>query len=156
MKRQVMTVGFADLSNFSRVARSIGEEGILDVLNESYRIAGDIILNNGGVIRKYIGDSILFTFNDATAAIKAAHEIANGFRKEVDDLTMRHYVSIATGSVWVGEIGHPDYMVEDIIGEVVNKAALGISDAHKSESGIYISDRTLKESLLGSIKDNNQ
>lgn len=156
MKRQAMTVGFADLSNFARVTRFVGEEGILEILNESYRVAGDIILQNGGIIRKYIGDSLLFTFDDASAAIKAAREIATDFVRQIDNMTMRHFVSLATGSVWVGEIGHPDYRVEDIIGEVVNKAAMGLSDAHKNESGIYISDRTLKTSMLGSIESNSQ
>jgi adenylate cyclase len=137
LKRKTITVGFADMANFSQASQIVGEEGILEILNESYQIVGDIILKHGGVIRKYIGDSILFSFADTTAAEKAGREIASAYRKNVKDLILRHFVSIATGEVWVGKIGHPSLMVDDVIGWVVNRAAMGIKEAHKAESGFH-------------------
>ncbi len=137
MTRETLTVGFADMANFSLASQIVREEGILEILNGSYQIVGDIILKHGGVIRKYIGDSILFTFSDTVAAEKAGREIATAYRKNVKDLILRHYVSIATGEVWTGKIGHPSLLMDDVIGWVVNRAAMGIKEAHKTESGFY-------------------
>jgi class 3 adenylate cyclase len=85
---------------------------------------GDSIMKYGGQIRKYLGDTILFTFTDLRQAVCAAKEIASNYRREVNSLTLRYNVAIATGEVFVGKIGHPSYLVEDVMGEVVNRAAM--------------------------------
>ncbi len=144
MEKQTLSVGFADLTHYAKATEALGSEKVIALLQEAFQAAGDSVVKHGGQIRKYIGDTILFTFTDPHQAICAAKEIAAGFCREVDSLTLRYHVAVATGEVLVGEIGHPSYRVEDVMGETVNRAALLIKEAHKSESGCAFCEETKK------------
>jgi len=138
VEKQNMAVGFADLSNFAKLVDAVGSEKAIEVLQDAFKVAGDSIIKFGGQIRKYMGDTILFTFTDPRQAVCAAKEIASGYRREINSLTLRFHVAVATGDVLVGNIGHPSYLVEDVIGEVVNRAAMLVKEAAKSESGVAL------------------
>ena len=142
MKKQNMAVGFADLTNFVKLIDTVGSEKTIEFLQEAFKVAGDSIIKFGGQIRKYIGDSILFTFTDPHQAVCAAKEIASGYRREINSLTLRFHVAVATGEVFVGKIGHPSYLVEDVMGEIVNQAAMLMKEAAKSESGVVLCHET--------------
>lgn len=143
MKKVHMTVGFADLTNFRLLVDSVGIEDTFEHLQDAFKVAGDKIIDHGGRIRKYIGDTILFTFDNAKDGVAAAQETA-GFLKEVGDITLRFNVGIATGEVILVKIGHPTYMVEDILGKTVNRAALLSREAGKSDSGVAVCEETRK------------
>jgi class 3 adenylate cyclase len=144
MKKQNMVVGFADLTNFAKLVDAVGSEQAIAFLQDAFKIAGDSIIKFGGQIRKYIGDTILFTFTDARQAICAAKEISSVYRRTVNSLTLRYNVAVATGEVLVGQIGHPSYLVEDVMGEVVNRAAILVKEAAKNEAGIALDNETKK------------
>ena len=143
MKVQAMSVGFADVHNFMRLADEVGTEKAIGVLQDGLVFVGDAIVNHGGEIRKYMGDAILFTVNDPREAVSAAREIAQ-YRRDVGSVTVSYYVAIATGEVAIAQIGHPSYVVEDIFGETVNRAALLLSEARESEAGIALCEETQK------------
>jgi adenylate cyclase len=143
VKKQNMAVGFADLTNFAKLVDTVGSEKSIEFSQDAFKVAGDSIIKFGGQIRKYMGDTILFTFTDPRQAVCAAKEIA-GYRREVNSLTLRYNVAVATGEVFVGEIGHPSYLVEEVMGEVVNRAAMLVKKAAKSESGVAFCDETKK------------
>lgn len=142
MKKQHLTVGIADLTHFTQIVAAIGAKNAIECLQEAFKAAGDSIIRNDGLIRKYIGDAILFSFTDPKAAMLAAEEITSGFMKQIDGLTLRFKVALATGTVMVGKIGHPSHLVEDVMGEVVNNAVLLLKEARQSENGIAICDET--------------
>jgi adenylate cyclase len=137
-----MSVGFADLTHYTRMVELLGSEQGLEVLHEAFGAAGDAIVRHGGRIRKYIGDAILFTFDDPQRAARAAAEIAGGFRRSIGPLLLRYRVGIATGDVLEGEIGHPSLRVQDIMGQTVNQAARLIKEAGKSDSGVALCEQT--------------
>jgi adenylate cyclase len=144
VERQTLSIGFADLSNYIRLINAVGAEKAIDVLQEAFTVAGDAILRNGGQIRKYIGDAVLFTCPDPRQAARIAETIASGFRRQVDGVRVRFNVGVATGEVWVGEIGHPAHRAEDVLGEAVNRAALLVRQASQGESGVALDDETRK------------
>src|SRR5437764_1378880 len=88
MQKRIMSIGFADLTHYARVVEMLGSEQAVVLLQEAFLAAGDVILKYGGQIRKYIGDAILFSFDDPRQATRAAHEIAACFRRDVGPLTM--------------------------------------------------------------------
>lgn len=143
MEKQNMSVGFADLTNFRLLVDTVGSEKTVEYLQEAFKVAGDKIINYGGKIHKYIGDTILFTFDDPNNAVSAAKEIA-GYIKEVGSITLRFNIGIATGEVLIVKIGHPSYLVDDILGETVNRAAILSREAGKSESGVAFCEETMK------------
>lgn len=146
MDKQRMTVGFADLTNFNMLVEKEGIEKTLSCLQRAFKIAGDKIINYGGKIRKYIGDTVLFTFVYPEQAIEAAKEIA-GYLDEEGPITLRFNIGLATGDVYIVKIGHPSFLVDDILGESVNRASLLVKEAAKRDSGLAICENTKK--ILG-------
>lgn len=137
-----MTVGFADLTHYTRLVELVGSEPALEIVQEAFASAGDVIVRHGGRIRKYIGDAILFTFEDPVSAGRAATEIAASFRKEMPPLLVRFRVGVATGEVLECELGHRSLRSRDIMGQTVNRAALLLKDAGKSASGTALCEET--------------
>lgn len=132
MIKKILSVGFADLSKFDAFMKKHGAEESVQALNEAFKKAGDVIIKNGGILRKYLGDAVLFTLEDPAVAEKTANEIVRCFSTEKDGIKMRFQVSIATGEVLLAKIGHHSYVVDDIYGTVVNTAAKQLKTAARS------------------------
>lgn len=81
LERQRLPVCFADLTHYAKLVDTLGSEGSLEVLQEFYCAAGDVIAQRSGRIRKYISDAILFTFENPRNATQAAYEIAQPQRQ---------------------------------------------------------------------------
>ena len=144
MEKTNLSVGFADLTHYAKLMDAVGAEKAIEILQDAFKFAGDIIVKHNGKIRKYIGDAVLFTFNDPKQAISAAKEIAGGYKKDIESLTVQFSISIATGEVFFCKIGHPSYTVEDIIGTTVNTAGKLMKEATHSEPKIALCNETKK------------
>lgn len=145
MHKLPMTVGFADLSHFVRATEVLGDEKAIEMLQSAFKAAGNCIIKHGGKIRKYIGDTILFTFDEVKAACLAAHEIRDSFSFNQEKLHVRFNIGLATGQVWEVMIGHPDCKVEDVYGKTVNTAALLSREAYKARMGIAMCPFTIEK-----------
>lgn len=143
MEKMRLTVGFADLTNYNLLLETIGIEKTYEYLQDIFKIAGDKIIQYGGKIRKYIGDTILFTFENPTNAVEASNEIA-GYIKEVGEISLRFKIGIATGEVMLVKLGHPSFVIEDILGNTVNRAARLVKTASEKESGVALDKETQK------------
>lgn len=141
MTRERLSICFADISHWLKLTRAVGDERAVEVLQELLKFAGDVILTHGGTIRKYIGDAVLFTFPTPPQAVSAAREMVQ-YRKEVEGVDLRFHVSIAAGEVLLTQIGHPSFLLEDVMGETVNRAALLLREAGKTETGIAMCEAT--------------
>jgi len=143
MHKQTLTVGIADLSGFVQLINAVGMEQAIAHLQDAFRAAGDAIFKHGGRIHKYLGDAVLFTFDDLAPAQAAAREIAQ-YRQAVGaptgELTVRFYVGLCTGEVYLGPIGHPAFLQDDVMGEAVNRAFMLLKDARQNENGVAICD----------------
>lgn len=143
MYRERKTVGFADLSNFLKLMDAVGEEQMVHHLQQAFLYAGDIILQHGGKIHKYLGDALLFSFPDPVEAVEAGRQIAQ-YQIEAEGVSVRFYVGLATGEVTIAEIGHPSKIEEDILGHTVNQAAILLKQARKAPDHLALSEETLK------------
>lgn len=141
MKKKKMTVCFADLKGYARLAEAEGDEKAVSLLQEAFKAAGDAILNHRGKIRKYIGDALLCTFDSPEDALSATREIAL-YRATVGDLSLSFCMGIATGEVLEGEIGHPSFLMEDVMGNTVNRAAMLMDKAGKEGDSIVCDGET--------------
>jgi adenylate cyclase len=137
MATKHLTVGFADLSNFLRIQREQSTEDCVQTLQSFFQSAGDAIYAHGGRIIKYIGDAILFTFPDPREAVAAAREIA---ALEVSGSQV--HVSLATGEVVEGPIGHPSFQVNDVLGPAVSEAALLLKEAAQAPDRLALCEET--------------
>jgi adenylate cyclase len=160
------TVLFTDLKNFSLIANKLEPEELMDWLNEYMEAMSEIVLANGGVVDKFIGDAIMAVFGvpiprtteeaiatDAKAAVRCALEMASALESlnqrwlSQGRPTVAMRVGIATGTVVAGSLGGVHRLEYTTIGDCVNLAAR-LESFDKSIDGaicrILINKRTYK------------
>lgn len=130
-RRQRVTMLFADIRGFSRIAESMSPERVVDLLNDYLSTMTEVIFRNEGTIDKFIGDAIMTTFgtpvsrpDDALRALKTALEM----KEALNRFNARHKlatpveigIGLHTGDVIAGNIGSSRRLDYTVIGDNVN------------------------------------
>lgn len=161
---QTVSVLFSDVRGFTTIAEAIGARETVAMLNEYFTEMVDVILENGGILDKYIGDAMMALFgapftspNDADNALAAANrmltclEELNARRATGGKPPLKVGIGISTGDVIVGNIGSSKRMEYTVIGDNVNLASR-LEGANKFYgTGILLSEftrRTLTTDVL--------
>ena len=139
IEREV-TILFADIRGFTRLSEGLEAHRVVALLNEIFQLISDRILESGGTIDKFIGDSVMAYFgapvsqpDHALRAVNAAIDIQQVVRKrlearrEPDDdiseaLPVEIGIGIHTGIVIVGNIGSDRRTDFTAVGDAVNVA----------------------------------
>ena len=134
--RKVITVMFADMRGFTKLCETIEPEKLITILRECFGRLIPIARNNGGVIDKLIGDSLMVVWgnpvsqdNHAEKAVEAALEMQaamkNLRRKWMAKLgvDINLGIGINTDEVVVGTIGSEEFCDYTVLGSGVNIAA---------------------------------
>lgn len=136
------TVLCTGINHFAKKSEEKTPKDIAHWVNSIFYSLTESALRHNGVPIKYVGDGFLCFFagpDHADRAIKAAinaKQIINN-----NDVM----ISVNSGEVFLGAIGHPDYQSSDIIGETVNKAFIHLQWISKNlKSGIGFSEETLQ------------
>lgn len=179
-RKMTATVLFTDLKDFSSIAEHTDPEVLMCWLNEYMEAMAGLVLDRGGVVDKFIGDSVMAVFGvplprftpeaigaDAAAAVSCALAMAATLKSlnrkwEVQGhpiAAMR--IGIATGTVVVGSLGCSQRLDYTTIGDSVNVAQRLESYDKSIGSGscrILINEGTYKHiqakfptQLLGSV-----
>lgn len=123
-----LVVAFSDLTSFARFSNNIKIEDLFDFMSEYYELVGEIIDKTGGMVIKFIGDSILIAYNRESSdkAALGLMELKESGDKwlQCKDINCRHIIKAHYGSVVCGKIGTREDKRVDIFGETVNTAAL--------------------------------
>jgi class 3 adenylate cyclase len=127
---------FTDVADFTTMSELLPAEELSDVLNQYLDGACEIILREGGMIDKFIGDAIMAIFNapieqpdHAAAAIRTALELdayAERYRQECNAKGVPFGVTrigIHAGPAVVGNFGSSQRMDFTALGDTVNTAA---------------------------------
>jgi adenylate cyclase len=141
-RKLTATVLFTDLKDFSTITERTDPEALMLWLNEYMEAMTQIVLDYGGVIDKFIGDSIMAVFGvpiarateeaiaqDAVKAVGCAVKMActleslNQQWKSRGLPTTSMRVGISTGSVLTGSLGGKQRIDYTTIGDSVNVAA---------------------------------
>jgi adenylate cyclase len=135
--QQEIAVLFCDIRNFTSFSEKNQAYDVVHFLNRYFFINGNIILEEGGYIDKYIGDGLmaLFGINGENARIACANATQAALKMldashKMSEYTEKHFgfslrigVGIAWGKAIVGKVGHPDSMAFTAIGDTVNLAS---------------------------------
>lgn len=152
---QELTILFSDLAGFTSISEKVPPATLVSLLNEYLTAMTGIILAEGGIIDKYLGDAIMAEFGAPiptddhadralTAALKMQHrmEILNAgwAARKFPALSCR--IGINTGRVVVGNMGSDQVFDYTVIGDDVNLASRLESANKRYRTNLMISERT--------------
>ncbi len=115
------TVFCTSVNGFAERAAGLRPRQVAEWANTLYYNITEAVIRHDGVPVKYVGDGFLGFFSGrdhATRALRAARQA----RRHADSVDL--VVTLHTGELYLGTIGHPDYASRDIIGRTVNTAFL--------------------------------
>lgn len=157
---QEITVLFSDIRSFTEYTEKHTPEATVRILQEYLTEMVDIIIQNRGIVDKFVGDEIMALYgtpvkleNSALAACKTAvqmriklNELQEKWRNEGKDV-FEIGIGINTGPAVVGNLGSQQIFDYTAIGDTVNLGARleNINKVYKTENKIIISEHTLKK-----------
>ncbi len=154
-ERRKVTVLFADLRGFTKLAETRRPEEVVGFLNRCSEVMSTVIEQNHGTLDKFVGDGMMATFGapeDDPFQEEHAVQAALALQSELSRLAVEpgdeHWarvqvgVGINSGNAVVGSMGSSKHMEYTAIGDTVNCAAY-IEEATKEfGADIVISEYT--------------
>jgi class 3 adenylate cyclase len=152
-----LTFMFTDIENFSQVAEVLPASTMLLVLNEYMGAISEPILQSGGTIDKYIGDSVMAFWGAPTPiedAASRACEVAIQIQERSQalnqawasrglDIVFNTRIGVHTGSAIVGNLGSQDRINYTVVGDDVNFASRLERINKDYATRILVSDATI-------------
>jgi adenylate cyclase len=136
------TVLFTDLKNYSSISEKLQPDDLMQWINECLGALALHVESNGGMINKYIGDSIMAIFGapaprttpeairqDAIHAVQCAWDMKTEIKRlnliwesrGLSRVGLR--IGIYTGELMAGSVGHGERLEYTVIGDSVNTAS---------------------------------
>ncbi len=141
-QRLIATVFFTDLVGFTSVSEKLNPQALMEWLNEYMEVMAQQVMDHGGVINKYTGDSIMAVFGvplprkaDAEISLDAVNAVncalamertliqLNSRWREQDLPTIGMRIGIFTGPLVAGSLGSAQRLEYTVIGDTVNTAS---------------------------------
>jgi len=130
-------IWFSDLRDSTPLSRALGERRFLELLNDYFEATAGAVLEHGGEVLRFIGDTSLAVFPTAGEAPRAACERvvaaarsvrekvgkSNAKRREAGLPAFNCGVGLHLGRVLYGNIGTADRLEFSVIGAAANEAA---------------------------------
>jgi adenylate cyclase len=131
-----VSILFTDIRSFTTISEKMDPQHLVGLLNEYFTEMVGIVMQEDGVVDKYIGDAIMAVFGapvpkpaDAVNAVRAAVRMRRALEELNRSLgarglpTLRTGIGIHTGMVVAGNIGSEKRMEYTVIGDAVNLAS---------------------------------
>jgi len=133
---RILTVLFSDIVGFTGISEQLTPSAVVDSLNHYFERMVEIIIDQNGIVDKYIGDAIMAFFG---APVSSGHDALDGVcaslrmidsldelnRWQVDRGRPPFHCGIGLnhGKVTIGNIGSNKKMDYTVIGDMVNIAS---------------------------------
>ena len=131
--KQVVTVLFADLFQFTQLTADLAPERVVEILNACFGVLSEAVNAQNGMVDKFLGDGLMAVFGapdqdpeHAVKAVRAALDMQAALatlRRDVGLPELRVGIGINTGPAIVGNVGSEEHLDYTAIGNVVNLAA---------------------------------
>jgi adenylate cyclase len=127
---RVISVLFIDVRGFTALVEKLSPGEVAQRLNRFYSLASNTIFDYNGTLDKFVGDQVMAFFgapfrrkDHARRAVKAAVRIVKGMKDLVSGDHLYVGAGIATGEVYVGNVGEGAIADYTVVGDTVNVAA---------------------------------
>jgi class 3 adenylate cyclase len=131
------SVLFSDIRSFTAMTERMAPEALIALLNRYFQAMSGTIIEAGGLVNKFGGDSILAVFgtplnpaaDHAARAVRAARGMLaalvafNADQAQRGEPTLRIGIGLATGPVVAGNVGSEERLEYTVIGNTVNLAS---------------------------------
>lgn len=137
--RRSVTVLFADVAAFTPFAESAPPEKVVEFLNELFTVLTEVVFRHGGMVDKFLGDSVMAVFGAGSEsapaeercerALACAEDMHRFVEASAPQWRARYGIDVLlgigvnTGEALVGNLGSESRMEYTAIGDVVNVAA---------------------------------
>ncbi len=158
-----VTVMFCDIRGFTTISERLEPKEIVSMLNRYFTRLEKPIVENGGIINKYIGDAIMAVFGVPLQSETHAYDAwkaAQGMRTQLAALNeelknegrqeIRFGIGLCSGKVLAGNIGTANRLEYTVIGDTVNTASRIESLCKTYKTDLLISEQT-KELLPDNV-----
>jgi class 3 adenylate cyclase len=136
--RQPPAIAFLDLTGYTRLAEERGDEAAAELASDLASVVQDTATTHGGRPVKWLGDGVMFHFNDPGAAIQSGLELVEETERAT---SMPARIGINAGAVIVQE--------GDYFGRTVNVAARIADYARPHE--VLVSDEAKKSARVADV-----
>jgi adenylate cyclase len=160
-----VTILFTDIRSFTTISEKMDAQSLVGLLNEYFTEMVGIIMDEHGVVDKYIGDAIMAVFgapvskaDDALRAVRAAVKMRAALAHLNERLAargiapLRTGIGIHTGEVVAGNIGSDRRLEYTVIGDAVNLASRLESNTKELGVNVLVSEDTynkVKSKVVG-------
>lgn len=144
------TVLIADVAEFTSLTETKGAQAIVDIFNEYFEAASEVIGSHNGVVTQFIGDAVFATFN---VPVEDQRHRQNGINAAIDLLALvrsntfagenlKIRIGVSSGQVVAGNIGGGGRSTYTVYGEAVNLASRLEALNKTQNTSILISENT--------------
>ncbi|MCH8745885.1 MAG: adenylate/guanylate cyclase domain-containing protein [Chloroflexi bacterium] len=146
-----ISVMFVDVRGFTALSEKFEPATMVAKLNRFYRLAAHAVFNLDGTLDKMVGDQVMAFFgapfrpeDHADRAVQAALEIVSGSQNPGDGFDgLPVGGGVATGEVFMGNVGEGEVRDFTVIGDTVNTAARLQALAGPGE--VLVTDETYRD-----------
>ncbi len=151
------SVLFSDIRGFTTISETLQPDDLMSLLNRYMSMMVEVIVQNGGMVNKFGGDSLLAIFgtplnpseNHAEQAVRSAQAMLHALERfNQDEENSPHLqigIGIATGTAVAGNIGGRERIEYTVIGDTVNLASRLEEKTKIIEGLILISEKTYQQ-----------
>jgi class 3 adenylate cyclase len=151
------TILFCDLTASYLLLQTMDSPSVIDAINEYLERQADIAFKHGGTVDKYLGDGAMFAFNTRRGLPDRGYEdkvveAAIGMQRDFKVLkeswltfgmavgNVYNRIGIASGSVLLPVMGHPQFQQITVFGDTVGRASHLCEVAPRDRDVILIDD----------------
>ncbi|MFT4926967.1 MAG: adenylate cyclase [Phenylobacterium sp.] len=134
--KQHATILFADIRGFTSLSESLDEKSLINLLNEYFTAVNSCIIEQQGVIDKFIGDAVMALFGTPIANEHSAYCGLLAARNMLDTVELFNHqasqrygcelhigIGLNSGDVVAGMVGSADRLNYTVLGDEVNVAS---------------------------------
>jgi adenylate cyclase len=164
----VVTVLFADLKNFTKTVEPLTPPQALEALNRYLALLSTAILENGGIVDKYLGDGLMAQWgapapraDHADAAVAACLDIEARLRaltphlQAAGQVTFETRLTLHSGPVVAGPLGSDERLEYTLIGDTVNVTSR-LQETAKQMDCDFLMSQTTREFLTVPVATGRQ